>query len=192
MRLHLDLACVKLYKTEVLFRETTKKLEEKISALENKPLQCQGVYTWRISGFREILRKNTAGSKMYSAPFYTGENGYKVRLRLYPNGTRSGKNTHLSLFLTVMKGEYDPILPWPFHKKLIFMLIDQQQNLDEREDIVRSLITEPEDKASGARPVTEENRGRGFPRFVSHDELEEEGYFVDDTIFIQVKVVPPI
>ena len=189
MRLHLDLACVKLHKTEVLFRETTKKLEEKISALENKPLQCQEVFTWKISGFSE---KNTTGSKIHSAPFYTGENGYKVRLRLYPNGIGSGKNTHLSLFLVVMKGEYDPILPWPFHKKVTFILIDQSENLSDREDIVKSVTTHPEDLKCNARPKTEENSGKGFPQFASHDELMEEGYIVNDTIFIQVKVVPPI
>ena len=138
MRLHLDLACVKLNETEVLFRETTKKLEEKISALENKPL-----FTWKISGFSEILMQTPAGTKMPSAPFYTGENGYKVRLSLYPNGVKSGKNTHLSLFLVLMKGEYDPILAWPFHKKLIFILIDQNENLDDRKDIVNSLTTAP-------------------------------------------------
>lgn len=35
-RLHLDLACVKLYRTQEEFKETTRKLEEKVDALEKK------------------------------------------------------------------------------------------------------------------------------------------------------------
>ena len=181
MGVHLDLACLKLHK-----------LEEKISALEDKPIQCQEVYTWKISGFSEVLKKTHPGtSKIHSAPFYVGENGYKVKLRLYPNGYGSGKNTHVSLFLVIMKGEYDPILPWPFHKKVTFMLIDQHQNLDEREDIVSSMTTDPKELGCNGRPETVENSAQGFHRFALHDEIKEECYIADDTIFIQVKVLPP-
>ena len=35
-RLHLDLACVKLHRTQEEFKETTRKLEEKVDALEKK------------------------------------------------------------------------------------------------------------------------------------------------------------
>jgi hypothetical protein len=37
---------------------------------------------------------------------------------LYLNGDGSGKKTHLSLFIVIMRGEYDALLPWPFRNKV--------------------------------------------------------------------------
>ena len=67
--------------------------------------------------FWDILRQAKTGKKyqIESDPFYTA--GYKLKVKIYPNGSGSGKNTHLSMFIVVMKGEYDAILPWPFKKK---------------------------------------------------------------------------
>ena len=136
--------------------------------------------------------KTPAGAKILSDPFYMGENGYKARLKLHPNGPASEGKDYLSLYLALMKGEYDPILPWPFHKKLIFILIDQNENLNDREDIAKSITIHPGDLLCSARPKIEKNpAAKGFPRFVSHDEMKEKRYIVDDTIFIQVKVVSP-
>ena len=41
------------------------------------------------------------------------------------DGDGSGKGTHLSFFLTVMKGEYDALLQWPFKQTVTLMLLDQ-------------------------------------------------------------------
>ena len=38
-------------------------------------------------------------------------------IRAYLNGDGIGENTHLSLFFVIMKGEYDPLLVWPFDYK---------------------------------------------------------------------------
>ena len=50
--------------------------------------------------------------------FYTAKYGYKLCLRLYLNGDGTGKRTHLSLFIVIMRGEYDALLPWPFRNKV--------------------------------------------------------------------------
>ena len=47
---------------------------------------------------------------------------------MYPNGDSDGKNTHLSVYVSLLKGKYDAILPWPFSKTVTFALIDQQEN----------------------------------------------------------------
>lgn len=183
MQLHLDLACVRLINTEEKLRAT----QEKISALENRPLPCHNKYTWKINGFQEILRRAKVGLQdvIYSDPFYTEQCGYKIKLRLYPNGEENAKNTHLSLRLIIMKGEYDAILQWPFAKPVTLTLIDQQGNPDDRENIVCSFST-----YSGSwclRPVKEANNGNGFSKFVSHDSLKKRAYIVDDAIFIEAK-----
>ena len=200
MRLHLDLACLKLKNTQEAtrkleekfnnsqreFNETTRKLEEKVKVLENRLIQCPEEHTWKISGFSEVLRQAQTGrkTKIDSDPFY--KYGYKCSLILYPNGDGSGKNTHFSLYFVIMKGEHDAALPWPFHKKVTISLIDQQENLNDRKNVVKSLRIDPEQK-NFARPVTDKNTPRGFSEFVPHDKLMERRYIVDDTMFIQVK-----
>ena len=36
--------------------------------------------------------------ELYTDPFYTSKGGYKVTLRVVPNGQGSGKGTHVSVF----------------------------------------------------------------------------------------------
>lgn len=59
-----------------------------------------------------------ADSGFHISAFYTAKYGYKLCLRLYLNGDGTGKKTHLSLFIVIMKGEYDALLPWPFRNKV--------------------------------------------------------------------------
>ena len=189
MRLHLDLACVKLSDTQKKFEETTKKLEKKVNALEKhihySEEKCES-FTWRIDGFSEVLRKAKSGEKtvIQSSPFYRC--GYKCKISIRPNGFDSGENTHLSGYLVIMKGEYDATLTWPFDKKYTFTLIDQQENEHDRENIVKSIPALDLKHSSFARPVKEQNIGWGFPEFASHEKLQKRRYIVDDTIFVQV------
>ena len=187
MRLHLDLACVKLGDTQKKFEETTKMLVERVNALEkdmHSKERCES-FTWRIDGFSEVLRKAKSGeeTRIESSPFYRC--GYKCKMSINPNGLSSGENTHLSVYLIIMKGEYDATLTWPFDKTFTFTLIDQQENEHNRENIVESFFSGPK-LSSYARPVEKENIGRGLAKFVSHEKLQKRRYIVDDTIFVQV------
>lgn len=56
--------------------------------------------------------------------FYIEICGYKLKLRIYFNGFRFGKNNYLLVFFVIMKGEYDVILNWFFKRKVKFILID--------------------------------------------------------------------
>ena len=196
MRLHLDLACVKLSAvsdTQKKFEETTKKLEKKVNALEKhihySEENCES-FTWRIDGFSEVLRKakNRVETSIDSSPFY--RYGYKCKLNVSPNGQGFAENTHLTVFLIIMKGEYDASLTWPFHKKVTFTLIDQKENANDRKNIVRSFTSDSKRK-SFERPVKEQNVGWGLDKFVSHKELQKRCYTVDDAIFIQVHITSP-
>jgi len=179
---------IQLKNTQEELKETKRKLEEKVDILENKLMQFPGVHTWKITDFSEVMKRAKSGeqTQIRSAPFY--EHGYKFRLSLSPNGQSSGKNTHVSIFFVLMKGEYDAILSWPLDEKVTFTLIDQQRNPNDRENI--SNTADPKkDQECFMRPVEDENTGCGFPRFVSHKKLNERHYVVDDTVFIQIKVL---
>ena len=49
-----------------------------------------------------------------SQPFYTHEQGYKMCLKVTANGQGSGKGSHITVVVYLMKGEYDDQLEWPF------------------------------------------------------------------------------
>ena len=192
-RLHLDLAWVKLSESQKKFEETTKKLEKKVNALEKHIHYSEEEsesFTWRIDGFSEVLRKVKSGEEtaVESSPFYRF--GYKCKLHACPNGDSFAKDTHLSVFLIIMKGEYDASLSWPFHKKVTFTLIDQQENAKDKENIVKSFRSNLKLK-NFERPVKEQNVGWGLSNFVSHEQLQKRRYIVDDAIFIQFRITSP-
>ena len=132
-----------------------------------------GKFIWK---FPEVLRRrNEARSgktvSLYSAPFYTSRHGYKLCLRFYMNGDGSGKGTHLLFFITLMRGEYDALLPWPFRQAVTLTLVDQNK----QRDIVQSFRPEPT-SSSFQRPRNEMNVGSGCPTFALVSVLENVSY----------------
>ena len=218
MRLHLDLACVKLNDTQEEFKQTTTKLEHKIEELQKQltekvDAQAQltrnlsikldremselkeAPYMWKIEGFREMLRdaKRERNTKIESGIFLSGPNGYKLMALMYPNGAYHGRKNYLSVYVCILRGKFDAVLYWPFRQKVTFTLIDQQANSTLRVNYVNSFSSSeyPNNRAF-ARPTSDGNCGYGFPTFISHRNLFRRRYIVDDTLFLQIQVSPPI
>ena len=179
---------------------SVKDLQEKIQMLESMLFDIESRITIverstfngsfflkirEISKRREDARTGKCIS-MDSPPFHSKPNGrgYKMCLRLYMLGDGIGKGTHMSLFFVVMKGEFDNILQWPFTHKVTFKLINQCGGGC---DVVGSICPDPF-SSSFQKPKSDMNVASGCPRFVSIKELLQEGFIVDDTIFIEVEV----
>ena len=60
----------------------------------------------------------------FSQPFYTSDKGYKLQLNVAVNGDGSGKRNYLSLFVFLMKGEYDDELSWPLEARVAVQLLN--------------------------------------------------------------------
>ena len=171
-----------MYIIEVVFKLQIQRREVEKYSEEN----CNS-FKWRIASYGEALRKAKAGEEIRLESSTFDSCGYKFKLLLYPNGHAEGNNTHLSIFLVIMKGEYDAMLTWPFHKKVTTTLIEQQEKAKDREKIAMSFIT-TDFSESYWRPVDGESIGVGYRRFVSHEKLQERRYIVHDTIFIQIRI----
>jgi TNF receptor-associated factor 2/TNF receptor-associated factor 3 len=68
-------------------------------------------FMWRIPDLAKHKRDAIDGqiTSLYSPPFYTAKNGYKMCIRIYLNGDGMGHKTHLSIFFVLMKGgRYQP------------------------------------------------------------------------------------
>ena len=151
-------------------------------------------FIWKFTQFDDCLQKAKNGSKIYyvSEPFHTGPYGYKMRVQLHPNGFNDGWNTHLSIFVCLMKSEYDDILPWPFNKKVIITLIDQQPSPNMRRNIQMSSLPRNNGHLSicYSKPVEErpQNVAFGFCKFITQERIKSRRYLVNDTLFLCVEV----
>ena len=145
-----------------------------------------GVLIWKIRDFHRREQDAISGKtlSLYSQPFYTSRYGYKMCARIYLNGDGMGKNTHLSLFFVVMRGNYDALLPWPFRQKVTLMLMDQETGRLHLSDSFR-----PDPKSSSfQRPTAEMNIASGCPMFVNRTVLDDNTYKKDDVLFVKIIV----
>jgi len=159
--------------------------------MKHKQMETFAPYVWKVSDFWERVSKAKRDKdvRVESDAFYVGPQGYKMKLAMYPNGTKEARNAHISLYIALMRGKYDAILPWPFLYRVTLTIIDQNPDLMQRNNFVKSFIPESSWK-SMQRPNSEENERRGFGRFFSHAKLITGSYVVDDTLFIKLEVGP--
>lgn len=198
-------------KVEVVFKSDLRRKDEEILALKSNQMKLEktvkakhaeledrdfrlsliensnydGTMVWKIPQFSQRMSDAHSGkyTSIFSLPFYTSRYGYKMCLRLYILGDGIGKGNYMSLFFVIMRGEFDNILQWPFTFKVTFRLINQSGS----RDVIDTF--QPETTSSSFRkPKSDMNIASGCPRFISHSDLKEKGFVVDDTIFIKCEV----
>ena len=144
-----------------------------------------GSLLWKIDNFSQRRREAIEGTtlSLYSTPFYTSKQGYKMCARVYLNGDGMGKGTHLSFFFVIMKGMNDALLTWPFQQKVTLLLINQNGK--------KNLVDQfrPDSQSSSfQRPLKREmNIASGCPLFCRLSQLDD-GFLKDDTIFLGIIV----
>ena len=146
--------------------------------------------SWKISGMTEKLKPPEPYGKteLQSEPFYSSINGYKMKVSFYPRGTKSKRNGYSSVFLVIMKGEYDEALSWPFRHKVVFTLIDQKRDPEKRSDRSMELIPDPSRHAKRcAKPIQVENPRFGFSCF--HLIYSVMSYILDDSLLLEVRII---
>ena len=164
------------------------------NTLEQKPKGLHKLTTttfvWKMAPFEQLVKKARMGKQylLNSDPFYTGRHGYKMRVKLYPNGNGAGQGTHVSAYIVLMKGEYDAILPWPFERKVKLSIIDQEDNPADRKNMVMSFKEKEPIKCFG-RPVSGDNEAYGFQKVASLEDLETRKYVVGGNMFLQVDIM---
>ena len=86
-----------------------------------------GVFLWKISDLerrcKDAVEQRTIS--IYSPPFQTHPCGYQLCIQAYLNGDGAARGTHLSVFLVVMRSEFDKFLQWPFSCRVTFTLLNQ-------------------------------------------------------------------
>ncbi|EQB78925.1 TNF receptor-associated factor 1 [Camelus ferus] len=180
--LSLEQRVVELQQTLAQKDQALGKLEQSLRLMEEASFD--GTFLWKITNVTRRCHESACGRtvSLFSPAFYTAKYGYKLCLRLYLNGDGTGKRTHLSLFIVIMRGEYDALLPWPFRNKVTFMLLDQN-NREHAIDAFRPDLS----SASFQRPQSETNVASGCPLFFPLNKLQspKHAYVKDDTMFLK-------
>jgi len=108
----------------------------------------------------------------------------RARLDLYGDGDARG--THMSIFLVILKGEYDAILTWPFNYPVNVCLFDQT---GQGHHIIDSFYPDTR-SISFQRPRSKENTAGGILKFCPLAVIKQQGncYVQNDTMFIKIEV----
>ena len=112
------------------------------------------------------------GDEWCSPPFYTHPKGYKMCFLIYAGGYGDGVNKYVSLYVKLMKGEYDDQLKWPLRGKFTIQLLSQ--NGDEKH-WVRTVTYHSNTADKYCSRVMDGERaksGYGGSKFIPHSELK--------------------
>ncbi|CAI5444951.1 unnamed protein product [Caenorhabditis angaria] len=145
---------------------------------------------WRIDNIMQRTNeaKSGANSTIFSAPFMSHRFGYKMMacVCLFGDGIAAGKS--LSLYVLILRGEFDATLQWPFNRSIKFTLLDQNPNIENRLNITYHV--DPRKLRANetflARPRGERNAAFGSQSFCSLSILNN--YIKDDQIFVKVEI----
>lgn len=177
-----------LHKTLSLTQVSLLTLEERL--INQEKVSFDGTLLWKITNVHERMQEAKSGRQIsfYSPPFYSNRNGYKMCARIYLNGDGNGRNTHLSLFFVILRGENDALLRWPFRQKVTFILIDQSIS-ESRENVIDAFRPDP-NSSSFRRPTSDMNIASGLPVFCPLGKLmsSDHEYIKDNTMFIKIMV----
>ena len=143
--------------------------------------------TIKMEGYNE---KKVNKIQWHSEPFYTHDKGYRICLKVYAAGIGNGRGTHLSVFLSVIKGLHDDELTWPLRGKFEIKLLNQVS--DSRHHSV--IVTYDDDtpaiythRVLGSG-ITQEAWGRSL--FISNEDLLSTfttcQYVMDGCLYFQV------
>ena len=115
-------------------KEDREYLQNEVSQASNRIIELtskqESLHTHiHVLPFRFVLSNFTAAKRKpivvwCSPPFYSHPRGYKMGLKLYINGRNEGVNTHMSVYVRILQGEFDYLLDWPFRKTIYVKVID--------------------------------------------------------------------
>ena len=132
----------------------------------------------------EFTKKKRKGIHWYSEPFFTQPNGYKMQMKVLPNGdVGRPSGSHLSVSLYVMKGPHDEQLEWPMKGEYEVKLLNQNS------DSMHHSVTSSINVDNSYKPTGTRNKYAAWysKMFISHDALTATKHFLKgDNIYFRV------
>lgn len=147
-----------------------------------------GELVWHIDNFSDRRRQALNGieKRIFSDPFYSHKNGYKMCVAVWPVGNVVD-NDYLSVYFHIMRGPSDRELLWPFRNTITIALVNQQTGLDHCSETF-----EYDDWLNAdnlRRPTLEKNCGIGTHLIKLKEILDKAALLGNDQIIIKCTVL---
>ena len=167
----------KLEKQQSMNEQQQKQIVALMSALQRVALDMKKPLAPVFVPLPDIVmtdfeKHKKADESWYSSPFYSHIGGYKMCLGVYANGYGNSKDTHVSVFVYLMRGEYDDQLKWPFRGDITIQLLNQSRDEGHWEKTV--YFDDRADNEAGTVVGQKGGTGWGYKQFIAHTNLNTE------------------
>ena len=117
------------------------------------------------------FRKHKLNQEQWLSPaFYTHFGGYKLCITVDANGSEEGHGSYVSVYVNLMKGEYDNHLKWPFTGSISIQLCNQREDRGNFEEQIM-FTYDASEIAGRVREGVLAEQGLGIPTFIEHAKL---------------------
>ena len=176
---------------QTLKQKATEQTKE-IAALKSTLSRGTSLFTFKMVNYGHHKNKN---KPFHSQPFNTFRKGYKMCVEVYANGISYAKDTYVSVFACLMKGDNDDSLTWPLYGMVTFELLNQLEDKNHHELTIEANFLAT-DRASQIMVDGKKGKGWGIAPFISHAALGYQPdkncqYLKDDTLVFRVTVYVP-
>ena len=129
------------------------------------------------------------GDTWYSEPFFSHLNGYKFCLRVRACGEGKGKDTHASVYINLMQGEFDDALKWPFTGEITIGLVNKESGERRTHTVKFCEDTAMQGTAYRVTGRDRASKGRGSKTFITHEQLKAKFLKNDSACFEITNVI---
>ncbi|XP_031571408.1 TNF receptor-associated factor 5-like [Actinia tenebrosa] len=122
--------------------------------------------------------------------FYTDKYGYKLRVsaNLLPRISILQEENLFLFSVTLLRGDYDAMLTWPFSKRIKVTLLDQNENPSDRKNV--EVVIEPNEYQTSEnlkRPTASSSNYFVSKRIVLEEQLNARNYFFEGSLFLLIE-----
>ena len=148
-------------------------LEEKIKATESKVVMLEDTQQMKnaLGKFPIDFHVDYVQKEFFLHPFFTHPHGYKLCIRVGPNGTGEGEGTHVSVYIYLMQGPFDDQLKWPFRGEITIQIVNQAGDHSHVKRAIR--FSDETQGKHGARVIGKKRSetGWGHHTFLAHTDV---------------------
>ena len=133
------------------------------------------------------ISKRSENNTFFSPAFHSHDGGYKLHLKLM----RSSDKEYIGLYATLLRGQHDYNLVWPFQATIVVELVNWRKDANHHSNTIRFNERTPI-KCKSRVTEREQAPGRGTGVFISYSSLHcnsktDTEYLQDDCLRIRVK-----
>jgi hypothetical protein len=146
-------------------------------------MDADDTYTLKIN---LLLLLNDDSLTIHSNPFQSSQFGYRMRMSMTTQTDQQSNQRFILPSFAMLRGNYDPILCWPFSYPIALCLVD----LTGAQNHVRHSIKPDSQTAIFGRPLGDANTPYQFTHFYPFAKLIENGsnYVRDDNLFLRIHI----